>query len=594
MTFESASFIWPLVFVKLLKMTSNQSEVEPKVKMFNCKQCNVKPFTQKSHLNSHMKLKHSEKSGKRECVRCTSAFSQINNFVVHYKTKHLNKKCEQCRDTNLCTLCNLDLTSAKVEWQLKPLEVESPEFESVGGHICEVCKMSFRKKFHLNTHIKLKHDDSSCPGVCTKCPVSFAQMNNFVVHFKKNHLNKDCVCNTEKLCDNCTQYIVEAKQLWLLNKTESIKAKSSERPKPTNAATLAQLQTTSISAPTLAPFIAATPPSPPPTTDSLASTSTFTHFHAIDSSDKLNVFFECVRCKCLFGQVQMNSQCDQCNAKTLRATCDLELKETDTGFEFTPFHLDSPNYDPIKDESNAKPLYVDHETESVSERSVEFIVENFEQDHRKTKSILDRSIESLVAGVVPNSDDSQNVIPVKCEIEGDEIVPLLVSPLPEKLHLKRLITHEEQIPAKASRIVTIRNFETTEKIIYDQILAKVKSTQASSELKYIKNQAESKHLLRANVELVNREAAKTHLDTKFIKKFKDVEKDWILVTYIRNNKNIKSTEYAQVCKEIGVDEKRIKKLLEYQISCDEALGLYPRVYLQLKSEFKTQGSNTEV
>lgn len=255
-------------------MASNQSVSETKKKIFKCKQCNIQPFTQKSHLNSHIRLKHSEESGKRECVRCTSAYSQINYFIVHYKKEHMSKECDSCNGKKLCTLCDLDLKSAKVEWQLKPLEVDSPDFETVGGHVCEACKMSFREKFQLNAHIKLKHNDLSSPGVCTKCSASFAQMNNFVVHLKKKHLNKDCMCNGGKLCNECAQNLVHAKELWAVNK-----AKSTEDPKPakiTKPVKPATVQATLIAPPTLTSSTGTTLL----TTDSLATTSTSTQSFA--------------------------------------------------------------------------------------------------------------------------------------------------------------------------------------------------------------------------------------------------------------------------------------------------------------------------
>lgn len=225
-------------------MASNQS--------VKCPECD-ELFTQKSHLNSHVKLKH-EEIGKRQCVKCEISYSQTNNFVVHYKKVHLKKNCE-CNAKKLCRLCDLDLKNAKIEWRLQPLEAPSPNAdETVGGYICEICKMRFGAKFHLNAHTKLKHD-SNMPEPCTKCPASFAQINNFVVHLKKKHLN-ECSCKG-KLCAECTQIVADAKKLWLVNKTKPIEdaepAKKTilEAPK---SATIIHTPPNSVDGTTLPPF----------------------------------------------------------------------------------------------------------------------------------------------------------------------------------------------------------------------------------------------------------------------------------------------------------------------------------------------------
>lgn len=128
---------------------------------YKCTKCNVKPFTQKSHLNSHMRLKHDE-IGKRMCVKCecTNSYAQINNFVVHFKKEHLNKNCKHCDEERLCKICDLDLSEAKVKWQLQPLEINSPEYEVISEHNCHICEISFTQKSHLISHNKLKHDVS--------------------------------------------------------------------------------------------------------------------------------------------------------------------------------------------------------------------------------------------------------------------------------------------------------------------------------------------------------------------------------------------------------------------------------------------------
>ena len=177
-------------------MDSNQSQT--KVQNFPCARCNIKPFSQKSHLTTHIKLKHGNDEI-RKCILCDKTFAQMNKFVVHYKKNHINKKCSDCAPEELCEVCKVDLNESKIKWQLQIPEIRSQKFEPVAGHFCEICQIPFTQSSHLNTHNKLKHS-SSGRGCCTKCPTSFAQMNNFAAHYKKKHVNKDCVCySTGKL-----------------------------------------------------------------------------------------------------------------------------------------------------------------------------------------------------------------------------------------------------------------------------------------------------------------------------------------------------------------------------------------------------------
>lgn len=132
-----------------------------------------------------------------------------------------------------------------------------------------------------------------------------------------------------------------------------------------------------------------------------------------------------------------------------------------------------------------------------------------------------------------------------------------------------------------------------EKSVFDGILEKVQLTQNSSELAHITKQAKDKHLNRANIETVNREASKRRLDTNCIKNCKDIEKYWIIATYLRLNPQI---DYTNICKEAGADIKTLANFIEQSshITCEEAMGLFPGAYKRLKEGFKSIGVNTEV
>lgn len=452
-------------------MASNQNSKELQVVTYKCEKCDVKPFTQKSHLSTHIKLKHCDESGNRECIRCKRNFAQINNFVVHYKKEHLKRKCGQCIGKDLCKICHLDLQEAKVEWQLKPFL--SAKQITTGAHICQVCKMSFGQKSHMNAHHRLKHTEST-QRVCTECNVHFAQMNNFVVHFKKNHLLKDCArCNDQKFCDPCKAIVARAKKLWRSDKK---------------------------------PFA--------PVCESVE-----------ESLDKI------------FADVVSK-------ANDLMTTITSELKsesknDPERSDNLISILSDSPNY------RNEEPKPAE-------------------------SSQADDSMKPITSEMKSESESDPE--------RSEKRISIFTAP---PIH-----RNEEPKPAESSQAATAT--------VYDEILKKVEFTQTLSELAYIESQANSKHLLRANVDLVVRESTKSKLDTKFIKTVKDIDKYWILVTYLRNNPHFESTEFAKICKEVGVEGKTLQEMLQYKISCKGALGMYPRAYFQCKQEYQTRGTNTEV
>lgn len=52
--------------------------------------------------------------------------------------------------------------------------------------------------------------------------------------------------------------------------------------------------------------------------------------------------------------------------------------------------------------------------------------------------------------------------------------------------------------------------------------------------------------------------------------------------------------YAKICKKVGADDKILESFLKYDISCVEAMGMFPGAYVRLKNDFKHNGANTEV
>lgn len=86
-------------------------------KEFICDICPTKEsFNKKSHLKDHMNLKHIS-VGQRKCVKCSNKYSQMCNFVVHFKKNHLKcSKPEKCTSKNPCKVCENYLQQMKIKW----------------------------------------------------------------------------------------------------------------------------------------------------------------------------------------------------------------------------------------------------------------------------------------------------------------------------------------------------------------------------------------------------------------------------------------------------------------------------------------------
>lgn len=398
----------------------------------------------------------------------------------------MNTNCGQCIDRKLCKLCELDLKKAKVEWQLKPLEVQSSQFEPVAGHTCQVCLMTFVQSSHLNTHVKLKHGASK-RHVCPQCPATFAQMNNFVVHFKKNHLI--CDCKNTKLCDGCIKKVAHAKRL---------------------------------------------------------------------AGEDTNALQQSVE-------------------DSLREMFAGEVSDIESGGNLSPAsNVLAPIVEP------SLPLFDTNAPLTQPALSLALTL---------STELSSRLITTpLAMATIPGKRMKPSETSIRIKRRRTNVAS---SGSVSQMETITTIGSKQQLPliSEKSQSTTVDLPLITPESVYDKMLGKIHSTQISSELAHITKKSKEKHLNRANVDLVLREAAKSQLDIDFLKKTQDIEKYWIIATYFRRNSHI---EYAKICKEIGADLKRLESFLEHNISCEEAMGMYPGSYVRLKNDFKHNGANTEV
>lgn len=554
-------------------MAQNQTAEKPEVKIFKCLYCNIKPFAQKSHLTTHTNLKH-ENSGKRECISCSSSFAQINNFIKHYKKQHLNENCDQCIGNELCKICELDLKTAKLEWQLKLQEVQSPRFEPVGGHTCNVCQKTFFQVSHLNAHAKLKHGPSK-RILCPECTSTFAQMNNFVVHYKKNHLN--CSCQNAMRCNECITKVSHAKQMALTDEATNIV-------QPALEDSLRDMFAGSVSDINISANLSSTSNASAPTSTVTSPVlSTDANVSLIQPAISLVQILSAEPTQQLITTPAKRMKRSESSVVPLEAVHNFKLEEANYS---TPVSNElattssSPSFDAII------PLATTNtSTHTLTMKSDLIHKTNPRKRRRKSVVIL---CEKPIHNTINDCDTLESCKFTVASQNPPNVPSIQINPCETNVISFESDSRIEIIPTPES---VVRAHSLTSNPVYDEMLGKIHSTQVSSETAHIITKSKEKHLVRANVSTVLREAAKPQLDIAYLKKVPDVEKCWIIVTYIRQNPQI---DYAKICKEVDADCEKVNSFLEQDISCEEAMGMYPGAYIRLKNDFKHNGVNTEV
>lgn len=142
-----------------------------------------------------------------------------------------------------------------------------------------------------------------------------------------------------------------------------------------------------------------------------------------------------------------------------------------------------------------------------------------------------------------------------------------------------------------TEIVKKAKYEATTKVVFDQLMERVNSTNEASKIAHITQQAKDKHLNRADVDSVLREAAKPRLDTNLLKQFPVIDKYWIIATHFRKNPHM---EVPKICQQFGLKQNTLDNFIDSELTCEKAMGLYPTAYKRLLEDFKANGNNTEV
>jgi hypothetical protein len=134
-------------------------------------------------LSAHTNAKHSNKTF--QCEKCSKIFQRKNNFIVHYRSKHLDILLLACQDCDKVFASKSGLNHHKASKHLKIL------------HQCEQCPKIFSVKQNLRRHVANIHDKKQYS--CQDCNKVFKTQNYLTLHKNIIHLKKLLKCkNCEK------------------------------------------------------------------------------------------------------------------------------------------------------------------------------------------------------------------------------------------------------------------------------------------------------------------------------------------------------------------------------------------------------------
>ena len=117
----------------------------------------IKPYT--GIANKHLKIR---RNGKHICGACNKEFKQSGHLDTHIKLKHSDAKPYHCNHPG----CN---KSFAVRWALRTHK----KIHEEKRYSCNYCDKKFHQKFQMETHIKYVHF-----GMAYKCDICDKKFEN--------------------------------------------------------------------------------------------------------------------------------------------------------------------------------------------------------------------------------------------------------------------------------------------------------------------------------------------------------------------------------------------------------------------------------
>ena len=148
----------------------NHELVHTDEKPFKCDYCNA-TLKNKSRLNNHVLMRHTQMDRKHACDKCPMAFRFVCHLRKHQRRIHLREK------VHCCKVCDKRFaTKTGLIHHLRIHTNERPER-------CEICGKCFRMKSHLKAHIRM-HKGEKLWG-CEKCGVRYTDKRSYNRHIER-------------------------------------------------------------------------------------------------------------------------------------------------------------------------------------------------------------------------------------------------------------------------------------------------------------------------------------------------------------------------------------------------------------------------
>lgn len=144
--------------------------------IYTCQYCRVK-FTQNSQFFRHMTSNHQiqQKEATYECNECQIVFNKKSNLDLHCQTQHLIKsksKCESCAITFKSRFC------LRRHMKLK---------QTLAENACVKCQKKFTSKERLIKHVTNKHTFKNITFECDHCSLKFKAKQSLLTHLNRIH-----------------------------------------------------------------------------------------------------------------------------------------------------------------------------------------------------------------------------------------------------------------------------------------------------------------------------------------------------------------------------------------------------------------------
>jgi len=186
---------------------NNETTVKNKIVIWKCAFCN-KPFTRKSNLKLHERLKHSENGhaenlleNKYLCNLCDKYFSSKRSLILHQSRKHgkkILKNQHKSSEKVPCPICKqICSNKAMLDRHIKLAHTRVT---------CTVCNMSLINQYYLKNHMKIHTGEIKMP--CEACGLSFSGPHSLRTHFLTKHTTERPV-----KCPQCDFATINRKRL---------------------------------------------------------------------------------------------------------------------------------------------------------------------------------------------------------------------------------------------------------------------------------------------------------------------------------------------------------------------------------------------